>query len=55
MNTHNILFSILIRKSPLIIPNLQPWDFFPQGLKNEFETAKENKPLVFEPLKFYCI
>ena len=29
--------------------------FFSKGLKNEFETAMVNKPLVFEPLKFYCI
>ena len=25
---------------------------FPKGLKNEFETAVINEPLVFEPLKF---
>ena len=24
------------------------------GLKNEFETAVVNEPLVFEPLRFYC-
>ena len=24
------------------------------GFKNEVETAVVNKPLVFEPLKFYC-
>ena len=29
--------------------------FFSKGLKNEFETAVVNEPLVFEPLKFYCI
>ena len=28
---------------------------FSNGLKNEFETAVVNEPLVFEPLKFYCI
>ena len=33
---------------------LQLWDFS-QGLKNEFEIAVVNEPLVFEPLKFYCI
>ena len=29
--------------------------FFPKGLKNKFKTAMVNEPLVFEPLKFYCI
>ena len=29
--------------------------YFPEGLKNEFETAVVNEPSVFEPLKFYCI
>ena len=42
------------RKSHLIIPNLQLWDFS-KGLKNKFETAVVNEPSVFEPLKFYCI
>ena len=28
---------------------------FPQGLKNEFDSAVVNEPSVFEPLKFYCI
>ena len=40
-----------------IIPdylNLQLWDFFSYGLKNEFETAVVNEPSVFVPLKFYC-
>ena len=41
-------------KSHYIISNLQPRDFS-KGLKNEFETAVVNEPLVFEPLKFYCI
>ena len=26
-----------------------------KGPKNEFKTAVENEPSVFEPLKFYCI
>ena len=37
--------------------NLQLWDFFSKGLKNEFETAIVNEPSVFEPLKsavFIC-
>ena len=29
--------------------------FFSKGLKNEFGTAAVNEPLVFEPLKLYCI
>ena len=28
---------------------------FSKGLKNEFETAVVNEPLVSEPVKFYCI
>ena len=28
--------------------------FFVWGLKNEFEIAVVNEPLVFKPLKFYC-
>ena len=30
-------------------------EFFAKGLKNEFETARVNKPSGFEPLKYYCI
>ena len=30
------------------------YGFFSKGVKNEFETAVVNEPLVFEPLKFYC-
>ena len=33
---------------------LQLWDCS-KGLKNEFETAVVNEPLVPEPRKFYCI
>ena len=54
MSTHNIPFSIYKRKSPKIILNLQLWNFFSKGLKNEFETAVINESSVFEPLKFYC-
>ena len=52
MSTHNIPFSICKRKSAEIISNLQLLDFYKQ-LKNEFETAMANEPLVFEPLKLY--
>ena len=53
MSTHNIPFSIQERKSPLIIPNLQLWDFS-KGLKHDFETTVVYEPSVFESLKFYC-
>ena len=46
------------RKSHIIIQNIlmsAAKGFFSKGLKNEFETAMVNEPLVFEPLKFYCI
>ena len=52
MITHNIPLSILIRKSLVIIPHLQPGDF--KGLENEVETAMVNKPSVVKPLKFFC-
>ena len=29
--------------------------FISKGLKNEFKTSVVNGPIVFEPLKFYCI
>ena len=43
-----------IKKSHLFIPNMPLCDFFSKGLKDEFETAVVNEPLVLEPLKFYC-
>ena len=53
--THNVPFSVRKeKKTPLIILNLQLWDFS-KGLKKEFATAMVNKPLVFEPLKFYSL
>ena len=30
-------------------------DFFSKELQNEFETAVVIEPLVFEPMKFYCM
>ena len=53
MSTHNIPFSIQNRKIT-IIPKLQLSDFFPKGLKKEFEITVVNEPSVYEPLKFYC-
>ena len=58
MSTHNIPLIIQQRKSPLIIPNMiisAAMEFFSKGLKNEFETAMVNEPLVFKLSKFYCI
>ena len=51
--TQYTIFNVEKRNSPLIIPNLQLWDFF-KGLKNEFETAWLNEPSVSEPLKVFC-
>ena len=52
MSTHNIpFFNFKKDNSRSIMLNLQLWNFS-KGLKNEFEV---NKPLVFKPLKFYCI
>ena len=56
MRTHNIpFFNIHVKKKiTLIIPTLQPKDFF-LGTQAQVETAMVNKPSVFEPLRFYCI
>ena len=54
MSTQNIPFSIYKRKSAKIIPNLQLLDFSYE-LKDTFEIAVENEPLVFEPLKLFNI
>ena len=43
------------KKNTLNYPKSAALGFFSKGLKNEFETAVVNEPLVFEPLKFYCI
>ena len=48
------IFNNKKKKITLYITNLQLWDFFSKGLKNEFETAVVDEPLVFEPLKFCC-
>ena len=37
------------------LPQTCSHGIFSKGLKNEFETARVNKPSGFEPLKFYCI
>ena len=43
------------KKSNLNYPKSAAMGVVSKGLKNEFETAKENEPSVFEPPKFYCI
>ena len=53
MNTHNIPFSIKM-KIILNYPKFAAIGFFFKGLKNEFEIAMVNEPLVLKPLKFYC-
>ena len=54
MSTHNIPFSIRIRKNTLNYTKSAAMGYFSKGLKNEFETAVVNEVSVFEPLKFYC-
>ena len=53
MCTHNIAFSICIRKHPELSKSAAVGFFF-KGLKNEFETVVVNEPSVFQQLKFYC-
>ena len=54
MSTHNIPFSNMKKKFILNYPKSAAMGFV-KGPKNKFETAVVNEPLVFEPLKFYCI
>ena len=53
--TH-VPFSIKMKKEnhTLNYPISAARVFFFEGLKNEFETAVENEPSVFEPLNVYC-
>ena len=50
--TQHTIFKTKKEKSPLIILSLPLWDLSKEP-KNEFETAVEDEPSVFEPLKFY--
>ena len=54
MSTHNISFSIQNRQIKLNYSKSAATGFFSKGLENELEITMENKPSVFEPLKFYC-
>ena len=51
--TQYTIFNIK-KKIALNYPKSAVLGIFSKGLKNEFETTVVNKPLVFEPLKFYC-
>ena len=53
-NTPYTIFNIK-KKITLNYHKSEAIGFFPRGLKNEFETDVVNEPLVFEPLKVYCI
>ena len=53
MHTHNIPFQNKTRVT-LNYPKSAAMRFFTIVLKNEFETAVVNEPLVFEPLMTLC-
>ena len=55
-STENTQYTIISIKKKFTLnnPKYVAMRFFSKGLKNEFETAKANEPLVFGPLKFYC-
>ena len=53
MSTHNIRFSILLRKSPLIIPNLLPWDFF-SWTQEQVQNCHSKQAICVWATKFYC-
>ena len=55
MNTHNIPFSILKKRTTLKYHKSAAVGFFSMALKDEFEIAVVNEPSGFEPLKFYRI
>ena len=50
----NTQYTILNKKITLNYPESSAMAFCPKGLKNKFETAVVNEPLVCEPLKVYC-
>ena len=43
------------KENHLYYPESAAIGFFSKGLKNGFETAVENEPSVFEPLRVYCM
>ena len=52
--TQYTIFQYEKEKTPLIIPNLQLWDFF-QGTQDWVRKSRGKRAISFEPLKFYCI
>ena len=54
-NTHfTIFFNIYKKETHPKLSLICTYGNFSKGLKQGFETAVVNEPLVFEPLKFYC-
>ena len=52
-NTQYTVFNM--KKKHPKLSQICSYGIFSKGLKNEFESAVVNEPLVFEPLKFYYI
>ena len=52
--TQYTIFNIK-KKITLNYPKSAAIGFCAKGLKNEFDTAVDDEPSVFEPLKFYCM
>ena len=52
MSSHNSHFQY--KNHPKLSQTCSYW-IFSKGLKNKFKTAVVNEPLLFEPLKIYCI
>ena len=53
MSTQNISFQYK-KENHTKLSEICSYEIFSKGLKNEFETALVNEPLVFEPTNFYC-
>ena len=54
MSTHYIYpFPYIKENQPKLSQICSYWNFSKE-LKDEFETAMVNEPLVLQPLKFYC-
>ena len=55
MSTHNIALLNIEKQKHSYLSQICNYGISSMGPKNEFETAVVKEPLVFEPLKFYCI
>ena len=53
-HTQDTIFNIKKENHPKL-SQICSYGIYSRGLKNKFETAVVNEPLVFEPLTFYCI